>query len=61
VGFWDDKSNRRWYLSWLVEQLDFKTVEQWESLTADQLRAHRGNSLIAKWSVKQMQVEGASI
>ena len=61
VGFWEEKSNRRWYLSWLGRQLRFKSVEQWNDLSAIQLRAHHGNGLIAKLSVKEIRAEGAAL
>lgn len=60
VGFWKDSANRRWYLTWLAKQLRFTRPEQWESLSADQLRAHRGNGLIAHLSVKEIRIEGAA-
>ena len=61
VGFWDEQSNRRWYLTWLGKQLRFTRVDQWEGLTADQLRSHRGNGLIAKLSVKEIRAEGSTV
>jgi hypothetical protein len=59
VGFWEVKSNRGWYLTWLGKQLRFTRADQWEELSAKQLTSHCGNGLIAKLSVKEIRVEGA--
>jgi hypothetical protein len=61
VGFWHDESNRRWYLAWLGQQLQLPTADQWQRLSAEQLRTHKGGGLIAKFSVNEIRQQGAAM
>ncbi len=60
VGFWDQESNRQWYLRWLGQQLDFRSPTDWLGITAIQLREFHGNGLIKKMSVREIGLAGAS-
>ncbi len=59
-GFWEQESNRQWYLSWLGQQLDFRSPSDWLGITANQLRAFHGNGLIKKMPVREIGIAGAN-
>lgn len=45
-GFWQERKNRRRYITWLGEQLGFQTMEDWYRVTTDDFQAHYGNQLL---------------
>lgn len=61
VGFWDEDSNRCWYLGWLGRRLRLKSRDAWSRLSAKDLRANHGNGLIAKMSVVEIREAGAAL
>lgn len=61
VGFWQDETNRKWYLGWLAEQLELKSADDWQSLTAKDLRQNSGDRLLPKFTLKEIRKQGASL
>ncbi len=59
-GFWAELENREQFFQWLGKQLGYKTVEQWQQLTAEILRINRGHSLIKRYSMKVIIQEASN-
>jgi hypothetical protein len=45
-GFWNDKRNRRRYMSWLGKRLGVKSIAAWYSVTDQDFRANFGNQFL---------------
>lgn len=61
VGFWENESNRNWYLQWLGKQLDLESPSDWLCISAKQLRANHGHGILAKLSVRKIGEAGAQL
>lgn len=59
-GFWAELENREQYYRWLGKQLGFKTASQWQRLSSEMLRKHRGHSLIQRYSLKVIVQEASN-
>lgn len=44
--YWKSTSNQKCYLEWLGKQLNFKSMEDWYSLSVDQIAKHGGKSIL---------------
>lgn len=60
-GFWSKPANVSQYLRWLGNRLGFNSVEQWQQLTAKQLRAKHGGGLIMKMNVPDIRAAGVKL
>lgn len=45
-GFWEKRRNRVRYLKWLGQELGFRRMQDWYSLTREDFETHCGNQLI---------------
>ena len=48
-GFWNDVNKQRDFMNWLFVKLDLKNMNDWYSVTVNQIRNNNGASLIDKY------------
>lgn len=46
IGYWAERSHVVAYLEWLRKELHVGELEDWYTITSDQLRQHHGRSLL---------------
>ena len=58
-GYWDNKSNVKQFLNEVKEKLNLNTIEDWNSLTCEQISSfHGGDRLLRKYSLFKLKSIG---
>ena len=47
--FWAKKENHRRYLEWLADKLDVHSAEEWQKVSVEDLKRHRGYKLLQRY------------
>lgn len=48
-GFWNDKDNRKSFMTELGEKLNIKDFSDWYSITSEQIKNHGGDGLLRRY------------
>ena len=49
-GFWDDIANHQMFLDWFAKKHNITSFDQWNRITADQIKESGGTSLLSYYS-----------
>ncbi len=49
TGFWDERHNRVRFIRWLAKRLDIRRPEDWQRVTAADVRRHGGAGLLSRY------------
>lgn len=58
-GFWQDATNRKDFVEWLGKELKFERMEDWYSVTLEQIRRFGGRSLSERYGNSPAEILGA--
>ena len=57
-GYWNNHENINKFINKLKNEFNFRTKEDWESLTYDKIRLYGGRSLLRKYSIPEIKSMG---
>src|SRR6185437_7791159 len=48
IGYWNDIDNRKEFMDWLFNQLQYKSMDDWYNVTAKDICKFGGNTLLTR-------------
>ena len=59
-GYWESKENIQQFLSVVAKKLNFRTPEDWNTLTQNQIKLNGGSRLLNKYSMYEIKLLGCA-